>query len=178
MEITNPHDKFFKETFSVQGNDEIKDKAFKKASLEIALLLMRNISNEVELERNLSGFFEVGRKYFDEEEGLRFLESVVRYLYNTTEIEAGKVINTVKQISEKGGEFVMTTAMRLIEKGRAEGKLEGLKEAVALDLELKYGTEGLKLYKKIATIASLEKLEMIMKTVKTSKKLQEIERLL
>lgn len=163
-------------------NEEIKNKAFHKASLEIALLLMRNILNEVELERNLSGFFEIGKQYFEEEEGLRFLESVVRYLYNTTEIEAGKVVNTVKQLSEKGGGFVMTTAMKLIEKGKAEGriegKLEGLKEAIALGLELKYGTEGLNLYEKIATIVSLEKTEVIMKTLMTSKKLQEVERLL
>lgn len=40
----------------------------------------------------------------------------------------------------------MTTAMKLIEEGKAEGKLEGLKEAIALGLELKYGTEGLNLY--------------------------------
>jgi len=167
-------------------NEEIKDKVFKKASLEIALLLMRNVFNEVELEKNLSSFFEIGKQYFEEEEGLRFLESVVRYLYNTTEIEAGKIVNTVKQLSEKGGGFVMTTAMKLIEQGkvegraegRVEGKLEGLKEAITLGLELKYGTEGLNLCEKIATIVSLEKLEMIKKTVKTSKKLKEIERLL
>lgn len=76
----------------------------------------------------------------------------------------------------------MTTAMKLIEQGkvegRVEGKLEGLKEAIALGLELKYGTEGLNLYEKIATIVSLEKLELIKKALKTSKKLKEIERLL
>ena len=176
MEITNPHDKFFKETFSVQGNViDFLQGTFPKEILEKLDLSALTLDSNTYID---SGFFEVGRKYFEEEEGLRFLESVVRYLYNTTEIEAGKVINTVKQISEKGGGLVMTTAMKLIEKGKAEGKLEGLKEAIALGLELKYGTEGLNLCEKIAPIVSLEKLELIKKTVKTSKKLQEIERLL
>jgi len=55
-------------------------KVFRKVSLEMALLMMRNIFNESELERNLKDFFEIGRHYFEEEEGLRFLESVIRYL--------------------------------------------------------------------------------------------------
>ncbi|GAX61241.1 transposase [Candidatus Scalindua japonica] len=56
---------------------------------------MRNIFNERELERNLKGFLEIGRQYFEEEEGLKFLESVIRYLYGSTEIEVDKVVNTI-----------------------------------------------------------------------------------
>ena len=160
------------------SNEEIKQKVFKKVSLEIALLVMRNILNEKELEKNLKDFLEIGRQYFEEEEGLKFLESVIRYLYSSTEIEVGKVVNTIKEISEKGGEMGTTTAAKLIEKGKIEGKIEGLKEAIEIGLELKYGVEGLKLLERINTISLVEKLEAIKEAVKISKDMEEIEKLL
>lgn len=61
---------------------------------------------------------EIGRQYFEEKEGLKFLESVIRYLYSATEIEVDKVVNVLKEISERGGELGMTTAMKLIEKAK------------------------------------------------------------
>ncbi|MCP5003096.1 MAG: hypothetical protein GY941_03965, partial [Planctomycetes bacterium] len=142
----------------------------------------RNIFNENELERNLKDFFEIGRHYFEEEEGLRFLESVIRYLYNSTEIGVSTVVDTIKGVSEKGGEIGMTTAAKLIEKGKMEGKLEGklegLKEAIEIGLELKYEVEGLKLFERIKAISTIEKLETIKEAVKVSKRIEEIEKLL
>ena len=106
----------------------------------------------------------------------------------------GKVVNTIKEISEKGGEMGTTTAAKLIEKGkiegerigkaegkaegRIEGKIEGLKEAIAIGLELKYGVEGLKLLEKIINMTSIEKLEAIKEAVKISKNREEIEKLM
>ena len=175
---------------SKYSNEDIKKKVFRKVSLEISLLIMRNIFNENELESNLKDFFEIGRHYFEEEEGLRFLESVIRYLYSSTEIEVSKVVNTIKEISEKGGEISMTTAAKLIEKGkiegeregerkgRIEGKIEGLKDAIEIGLELKYGVDGLRLFERIKVISFIEKLEAIKKAVKISENIEEIERLL
>ena len=168
------------------SNEDLKESVFRKVSLEISLLLMRNIFNERELESNLKGFFEIGRQYFEEEEGLKFLEGVIRYLYSSTEIEVSKVVNTIKDISEKGGELSMTTASKLIEKGRMEGKIEGkiegrmegLKEAIALGLELKYGVNGLKLLGQINKIPSVEKLETIKEAVKISNSMEEIGKLI
>ncbi len=153
-------------------------------------MLMRNIFDERELESNLKGFFEIGRQYFEEEEGLRFLESVIRYLYNAPEIAVEQVIDIIKEISEEGGRLSMTIAAKLIEKGKIEGKregerkgkiegkIEGLKEAIAIGLELKYGVEGLKLLEKIINMASIEKLEAIKEAVKISKNREEIEKLM
>jgi predicted transposase/invertase (TIGR01784 family) len=160
------------------SNEEIKYQVFRRASLQIALLLMRNIFNEKTLEDNLKGFFEIGRQYFEEEEGLRFLESVIRYLYNVPEIAVERVIETVREISEEGGKLSMTIATKLIEKGKMEGKIEGLKEAIELGLELKYGVEGLKLLERINRISLVEKLESIKEAVKIAKSMEEIEKLL
>lgn len=173
-----PEFKYLLTDLSKFSNEEIKHKVFKKVSLEIALLIMRNILNEKELEKNLKDFLEIGRQYFEEEEGLKFLESVIRYLYSSTEIEVGKVVNIIKEISEKGGEMGTTTAAKLIEKGKIEGKMEGLKEAIEIGLELKYGVEGLKLLGRINNISLVEKLEAIKEAVKISKNMEEIEKLL
>ena len=110
---------------SKYSNAEIKNDLFKRVSLEMALLMMRNIFNEKELSDKLQDFFEIGRQYFKKEKGLKFLESVIRYLYSSTDLEVDKVANTIKEISEKGEVLVMTTAAMLIEKGKAEGKAEG-----------------------------------------------------
>jgi len=93
-----------------------------------------------------------------------------------------KVVNTIKEISEKGGEISMTTAAKLIEKGKIEskieGKIEGLKEAIEMGLGLKYGDEGQRLYERIKAISLVEKLEAIKEAVKVSKNIEEIEKLL
>ncbi len=77
---------------SAYSNEEIKYRVFKKVSLEIPLLLMKNIFDEVELGRNIKGFLEIGKNYIEQEEGLKFQESVIRYL-SAAEIEPETVIN-------------------------------------------------------------------------------------
>ncbi len=175
---------------SCYSNEEIKDRAFRRVSLQITMLLMRNIYNDKILGDKLKAFFEIGKQYFEEGEGLKFLESVIRYLYYASDIEEERVIDTLKEISEEGGRLSMTIAARLIEKGkiagrmegRAEGerkgRMEGLIEAIEIGLELKYGVEGLRLLKRIGKIAAIEKLESIKEAVKISKNLEEIEKLL
>ncbi|WP_295102981.1 Rpn family recombination-promoting nuclease/putative transposase [uncultured Candidatus Kuenenia sp.] len=187
---------------SSYSNEEIKDRVFRRASLQITMLLMRNIYNDKILGDKLKVFFEIGRQYFEEEGGVKFLESVIRYLYYASDIEEERVIDTLKEISEEGGKLSMTIAARLIEKGkitgrmegrmegreegRAEGaiegerkgRIEGLIEAIEIGLELKYGVNGLRLLERIRKIAVIEKLESIKEAVKISKNMEEIEKLL
>jgi predicted transposase YdaD len=150
------------------------------------------------LEDKLKDFFEIGIQYFEEDEGLKFLESAIRYLYYASDIAEKRVIDTLKEISEEGGKLSMTIAAKLIEKGkiagrvegRAEGRaegaiegerkgrIEGLKEAIEIGLELKYGVKGLKLLERIRKIVVIEKLEAIKEAVKIAKNMEEIEKLL
>jgi predicted transposase/invertase (TIGR01784 family) len=64
------------------------------------------------------------------------------------------------------------------DKGKTEGKIEGLKEAIELGLELKYGVQGLKLLEQINKITSVERLETIKEALKISKMIEEIAKLL
>ncbi len=159
---------------SKYSNEDIKEKVFRKASLEISLLIMRNIFNENELESNLKDFFEIGRHYFEEEEGLRFLESIIRYLYSTTEIEVDTVVDTIKEISEKGGEISMTTAAKLIEKGKIEGKIEGEKALLIRLIERKWGELKPDVKQRLNGIDSLEKLEALGEKIIISGRIEDL----
>ncbi|MCF6149516.1 MAG: Rpn family recombination-promoting nuclease/putative transposase [Candidatus Kuenenia sp.] len=156
------------------SNEEIKDKVFRRASLQIAMLLMRNIFDEKHLEDKLKEFFEIGKRYFQEEEGLRFLESVIRYLYNAPEIPVERVIETVKEISEEGGILSMTIAARLIEKGKIEGKIEGEKSLLIRLIERKWGRLQPSIKERLNKINTLEELEALGERVITSDCIEEL----
>jgi predicted transposase/invertase (TIGR01784 family) len=163
-------------------DEDIKAKIFTGVSLEITLLLMKNIYDKKKLRQTLESFLEIGRLFFKQEKGLRFLESVIRYIYNATEIESYEVIEAVKKISQKGGELAMTTAMKLMEKGRKEGIKEGIKEGeskVLLDwikflLETKFGRDKLKLMDKVKELQSIEELEHVKEMIIKAESLEGI----
>jgi len=164
------------------SNEELKDKVFKRASLQIAMLLMRNIFDVKCLEERLKEIFEIGRLYFQEKEGLRFLESVIRYLYNAPEIPVERVIDTIKEISEEGGKLSMTIATKLIEKGRLEGerkgekkgKIEGEKSLLIRLIERKWGQLQPNIKERLDKINTLEELEILGEKVITSESIEEL----
>jgi len=107
------------------SDEEIKTMVFTRAAVKIALLVQKYIYQPARLKQYLNDFFKLGILYFREEEGLRFLESVCRYIYCATEIEAEEILKTVEYLPNGAEETVMTTAERL----RKEGQKEGQKEA-------------------------------------------------
>jgi predicted transposase/invertase (TIGR01784 family) len=84
--------------------------------------------------RPLTQFLEIGRAYFQETQGLKFLEAVINYILQATEIEPDKLVQSVASISEKGGDIAMTTAEKLrqegMQKGRQEGRQEGMQKGI------------------------------------------------
>ena len=70
----------------------------------------------------LNDFLKLGILYFKEYEGLRFLESVCRYIFTATEIEAETIIKTVDVLPQRAEEVVMTTAEKLRKEGQREGQ--------------------------------------------------------
>jgi predicted transposase/invertase (TIGR01784 family) len=163
---------------SSYSNEELRTKLFTEVSVEIALLIMKNIYNEENLRKHFREFMELGRMYFEEERGLRFLESVIRYMYSTTKIESQEVIDLVKKISETGAKVMMTTAMKLREEGRQEGRQEGRREAlldwIADILEIKFGTPGLRLMEQVKEIEDVKELESVKEKIKRTGSLEEI----
>ena len=69
----------------------------------------------------------------------------------------------------------ITTAERIgIEKGIKQGIKEGLLKGVKLGLELKFGTEGLKIYPEIEEIDDVDVLEAISEAIRSAKNIEEI----
>lgn len=73
-------------------------------------------------------------------------------------------------IKNVGEEYKMKGLMEGLEKGR----MEGLKDAIQLGLELKFGEDGLSLFPQIQSIDSFKKLEAIKSHLRTAKELDEI----
>lgn len=162
---------------SKYSNKQIKDGSFTKAQLKLALLLMKNILDEKELAKNLNVFFEICKQYFEEESGLRFLESVFKYL-STTELKQENIITAVNKVSEKGENVIMTLATKLREEGEVKGEVKGLLEAIEMGLDFKFSTAGLDLFEKIKGINDLNRIKLIKNAVKTAVSLNEVSRLI
>jgi predicted transposase/invertase (TIGR01784 family) len=94
-------------------NEEIKKGIFSRAAVKIWLLVQKNINNPEELRRNLQDFIKIGILYYNEEEGLRFFESVFRYILSATNIEAEAVADAVKTVSEEMEDSLMTTLEKM-----------------------------------------------------------------
>ena len=59
---------------------------------------------------------------------LKFLESVVKYIYKATEIKTATVVEAISSITQQGGELAMTTAERLRQEGMLKGIQKGRQE--------------------------------------------------
>ena len=158
---------------STYTDNQIKDGAFQRAALEIGLLMQKNIFNEKKLAMHLKDFIGIGRLYFREEEGLKFLESVLRYLFSSTEIAVDDMLKSVEMIDGRAKETLMTTAEKLIEQGLQRGLEKGLeqglergtllneKEIIIKLISKKFGiSEKERLF--IMTVADKEKLDLAL----------------
>ena len=56
--------------------------------------------------------------YFKEEKGLKYLETVIRYLLTATDLTDETIIKKIKNISPEGEKITMSTAEKLIEQGK------------------------------------------------------------
>ena len=110
---------------SEYSTEKIKTRVFTRTAVKIAMLVQKHIFYPEMLRAHLKDFLNLGILYFKEEEGLRFLESVCRYIYTATEIEAETIIKTVDVLPERAEEVVMTTAEKLRKEGKEEGQREG-----------------------------------------------------
>lgn|GEM_PF-2786797 len=90
LELRTPAFKYQLIDFSKYSIEVIKHRLFDLASVKRALLVLKYISNPEALEKSLKEFFEVGRIYFEDDRGLIFLETVIKYVYQFTEIDTGK----------------------------------------------------------------------------------------
>ena len=121
------------------SDELINDQIFKREFNKALAILFKYIHNDVKLEGKLPEIFEHLNMYIEDEKINLLVVSFVSYIMELTEIEATIIQNIVSSKSIKGGEIVMTTAMKL----RTEGKTEGKKEDARKMLAKKYSLDDI-----------------------------------
>ena len=98
---------------------EIKQ-LFRLVSVRTSLLLMKNIHDAEGLNQKLFEILSDIQRLLDNSEGVKFFKTAVLYLYFN--IEKEKLIETINNISEKGGNIAMTIAAKLLKEGEKKGE--------------------------------------------------------
>ncbi len=122
------------------SDSDIK-KLFESLELQIGVLLLKNIFDNYKILQGEVEIFSSSELLLQTEEGERYFETIVAYLYYNTDFEIQKFIDKMRTISPRAEEKFVSTAMRLEmkgerrgeQRGRKEGKKEGKKE-VAINL--------------------------------------------
>jgi predicted transposase/invertase (TIGR01784 family) len=114
---------------SQYSDKQIKNEIFHRVVTKIAVLLMKDIFDEERIQQKLVDIFHLGMLYFKEEKGLRYLETVLRYLFaNIGEEKQNTVFKTISEISFEGGNNVMTIEEALLKKGEEKGIEKGIEK--------------------------------------------------
>ena len=174
------------------SDDEIKG----EVRARTALLLLKYIFDPA-LFKKLPDIFLLFSKILQQETGVQTIEALFRYLFSTIEEkDMDKVKDLVKQAlsDEKGASAMGTIAEKFINEGMQQGMqqgiqkgmlqgiqkgmLQGMLQAIEMDLEIKFGSAGLKYARKIKNISDVQQIKKIMKTVKLANSLDELDQLL
>ncbi|HAO23001.1 MAG TPA: hypothetical protein DCQ37_22650, partial [Desulfobacteraceae bacterium] len=159
--------------------------------------------SDPDIAQKLPGIFALMREITESEGGLRFLEKILRYLFNTADgITPDELKNMVKEsLSQEKGGIIMTIAEILrkegyeqgialadkryeqgiqqgvqqgVQQGIQQGIRNGLVEAIELGLSLRFGDEGLKIIPLILHIQDCERLRAIKNAIRIAENLSEV----
>ena len=146
------------------------------------------------MRKKLPMIFGLLKELSGKQNGLEYLETLLRYIVSATDkVSIKDLEETLRDIPE-GGKAMPTIAEQWlkqgIEKGKREGIQEGIREGIQegiregllegieLGLKLKLGTEGLKIYPKVARVEDIHKLRAIKSSIETASSVKDIEDLL
>jgi len=150
-------------------------------TLKVFLLLLKYIFHD-DLKEHLSDILGLMKDMAAKTTGMEYLETFLRYIVNATDtINEKDLKDIITKIFPKGGEAIMPTIadkwiQQGVEKGRQEGILQGLLEAIELGLKLKFGTKGLELYPTISKIKDTDTLRSIKDAIEIAQEIEEIKR--
>jgi predicted transposase YdaD len=156
-------------------DDEIKGTVMAR----VAMLLFKHVFDP-DLQEKLPNIFSLMKTLMEKETGLQYLETVLRYLFNTMDDISAEAIKEVAEqaLSAKEGEYIMTLAERLRNEGRIEGEIRGeirgLNDAIELGMTLKFPDQVDTVMAKVKKINDLDTLIKIKDAIKTAKDVSEI----
>ena len=96
---------------------------FNSAINKVLALLLKHISDEQYLKDQFKYIFSLLIDYFGEEKR-ELVITFLLYILNTTDIERNYIDKELSNISPEGGQIIMTTAMKIRQEGKQEGRVE------------------------------------------------------
>jgi predicted transposase/invertase (TIGR01784 family) len=186
-----PDFKYILLDLSQRTDDQIKG----EVQLRVTLLLLKYIFDPALFEK-LPEILSLFSQILQQDTGLQTIETLFKYLYSTIEDKnMEKVKNLVKKtLSNDKGELTMGTIaekfinegiqkgmqqgiqqgmQKGIQQGMQKGIQQGMQQAIEMDLEIKFGDQGLTYMEKIRKITDIQELKRIMKAVKLMQSLDE-----
>jgi len=106
-------------------DETIKNRLYKREFNRALALIFKYIGNESLLFEKLYDIMFQLKDYLDNEKDIQLIMSFLTYMMSFTNITPEYLTTVTRQISDKGENIVMSTAMKLREEGKIEGKLEG-----------------------------------------------------
>ena len=108
-------------------DDQIRH-IFHSTALSISLLLLKNIFDNRELRANFFRIFDKVPELLQKSEGENFFNSILMYLFYGSDLGADYIVHSFQKFSTTGGNIAMSTAEKLIKKGKQEGIREGIRK--------------------------------------------------
>jgi hypothetical protein len=165
------------------SDDDIKGTVMAR----VVLLLFKHVFAP-DLREKLPGIFSLMKTLMEKETGLQYLETVLRYLFNTIDDISAETIKEVAEqaLSKSEGEYIMTLAEKLRKEGEirgevrgrlegeVRGKLEGMKDAIELGMVLKFPEQRDYVMAEVKKINDLDTLIKIKEAIKTAQAVSEL----
>ncbi len=120
------------------SDSRIIEEVFKSNINKVMALLLKHMKEEEYLRKHITEIFSLVKNFFGDRKKDDIMSFIV-YIYYTTEMGSDYLRERLKVISPEGGDEVMTTAMKLIQQGHKEGKLDDKQNVLIRLLDKKFG---------------------------------------
>ena len=133
---------------------------------------------EPDIAEKLPGIFTLLKDLSEQETGLQYFESLIKYLFsNVEDITTEKIHFIVSNtLSEEKGGIIMTLAEKLRKEGHVQGLEQGLLEGIELAVSIKFGdSDDCKtIMTKIKTIQDLNRLKALKGKILSAQSIPEL----
>ena len=151
----------------------------------VTMLLFKHIF-EPDIADQLPNIFSLLKDLSEQETGLQYFESLIKYLFSNVEDITTEKVHTIvsNTLSKEKGGIMVTLAEKLInegrqeglQKGREEGRGEGLLEGIEFAVSIKFGdSDDCKtIITKIRTIQDINRLKALKGKIKSARSIPEL----
>ncbi|QTA81269.1 Putative recombination-promoting nuclease, RpnA-like [Desulfonema limicola] len=142
------------------------DEEIKGAVLSrVVMLLFKHIFDPDIIEK-LPGIFSLMQEIIEAENGMQYLEVILRYIFSTIDVSDEEIKNVVeKSVSREKGEFIMTAMERWQNEAIKNAEKTIQIEAIQMGLMIKFKDKCQKFMAIINKIEDIEKLKQIKQAV-------------